>query len=175
MDPGILGFPRCSSLFLRFDSGATIIVVCRRLQLTSTDLFLFAYDGCPHMIAYTADIIKLYTWLQHWLCIDLTIFGHQGKKVAPYSFDRWDVRIWQWWGLQGALMRILMPNSFFWTLSWEPLCQTRFSQPSNENPYAKLVFLDPLMRILIPKSFFLVSVDSLGPVWRTWHGETSYL
>ena len=45
----------------------------------------------------------------------------------------------------------------------------------DENPYAKLVFLDPLMRILIPKSFFLVSVDSLGPVWRTWHGETSYL
>jgi len=37
-------------------------------------------------------------------------------------------------------MRIRMPNSFF--------------GPSNENPYAKLVFWAPLMRILMPNLFF---------------------
>ncbi len=30
-----------------------------------------------------------------------------------------------------------------------------FSGPSNESPYAKIVFLDPLMRILMPKPFYL--------------------
>merc|ERR1712078_29639 len=33
--------------------------------------------------------------------------------------------------------------------------QIRFSGPSNENPYAKLLFWDPLMRILMPNSFSL--------------------